>query len=175
MASNQVNFTGNLVNLDCYNATNYDEGCLVWDTDLSYGAGFAANGGGAFAFLWNDDGMKIWFFTRSAVPSDLSTANPNPAGWGTPTAYYPMSTCDMPKYFGPQTMILVESIAISSARIVDEKNFWNQEIDVCGNYAVDDFSQTCSAVAAKCTDLVPIASNFDRAYFEIRYIAVFSK
>jgi len=97
--------------------------------------------------------MNIWFFTRSAVPSDLSTANPNPDGWGTPTAFYPSTTCDMSKFFGPQTMIL--------------------EIDVCGNFAVDDFS-TCSTVAAQCTDVVPLAANFNDAYFEIRYITVFA-
>jgi len=105
-------------------------------------------------FLWNDDGMKVWFFTRSLIPSDVSTANPNPAGWGTPTAFWPSSTCDTTKFFGPQTMIL--------------------EINVCGNFAVDKFNQTCSAVASQCSDVVPDPSNFDDAYFEIRYITVFS-
>jgi len=154
MASNQVNITGDLVSLDCFNATAFDTGCKVVDSDLSYGSGFKGNGGGAFAFLWDDEGMRIWFFPRSTIPSDLPTANPNPAGWGTPTAFYPTSTCDTTKFFGPQTMIL--------------------EIDVCGNFAVDAFSQTCSSVAAECTAVVPIASNFDDAYFEIRYITVFS-
>jgi hypothetical protein len=153
MASSQVAMTGDLVATDCFNGTNFDTGCKVVDSDLSYGSGFAANGGGAFAFLWNDVGMQIWFFTRSAIPSDLATANPNPAGWGTPTAFYPSTTCDFSKFFGPQTMII--------------------EIDVCGNFAVDDFT-TCAAVAANCTDLVPDASNFDDAYFEIRYLTVFS-
>jgi hypothetical protein len=153
MASNQVAFTGDLVNLDCYNATDNDTGCKVVDSTLSYGSGFAGINGGAFAFLWNNDGMKIWFFQRSLIPADLPTANPNPAGWGTPTAFYPSTTCDFNKFFGPQTMIL--------------------EIDVCGNFAVDDWT-TCSQVAAQCTDVVPIASNFDNAYFEIRYITFFS-
>ncbi|PPQ68671.1 hypothetical protein CVT26_002953 [Gymnopilus dilepis] len=153
MASTDVQITGNLVNTDCFNATKFDEGCKVVDSTKSYGAGFAENGGGAFAFLWNDDGMKIWFFTRSLVPPDLSTANPNPAGWGTPTAFYPSTTCDTTKFFGPQTMIL--------------------EIDVCGNFAVDDWG-TCSSVAAQCTDVVPDPAIFDDAYFEIRYLTVFS-
>ena len=112
MASTQVSFTGDLVNTDCYNATENDTGCKVVDSTLSYGSGFAQNGGGAFAFLWDDEGMRIWFFTRSLVPPDLSTASPNPAGWGTPTAFYPLSTCDMTRFFGPQTMILVESTVI---------------------------------------------------------------
>ncbi|KDR84638.1 hypothetical protein GALMADRAFT_237520 [Galerina marginata CBS 339.88] len=154
MASNQVEITGTLVSTDCFNVTNHDQGCKVTDSDLSYGSGFASNGGGAFAFLWNDDGMKIWFFPRSTIPADLSTANPNPTNWGTPTAFYPSSTCDTTKFFGPQTLIL--------------------EINVCGNFAVEKFSDTCSAVAAQCADVVPNPAAFDDAYFEIRYITVFS-
>ena len=38
-----------------------------------------------------------------------------------------------------------------------------------------DVWTTCDAVAAQCTDVVPIASTFDDAYFEIRYITFFSK
>ncbi|KJA22372.1 glycoside hydrolase family 16 protein [Hypholoma sublateritium FD-334 SS-4] len=153
MASSQVAITGDLVSTDCFNATAFDEGCKVTDSTLSYGSGFANNGGGAFAMLWNDAGIQIWFFPRSSIPADLPTPNPNPSGWGTPTAFYPESTCDTTKFFGPQTMIL--------------------DINVCGNFAVDVWT-TCAAVAPQCTDVVPIASTFDDAYFEIRYITVFS-
>ncbi|KAH9482063.1 putative glycosidase C21B10.07 [Psilocybe cubensis] len=153
-ASTDVAITGDLISTDCFNVTNHDQGCKVQDTTLSYGAGFAGNGGGAFAFLWDDEGMRIWFFPRPTIPADLSTASPNPDGWGTPTAFYPSSTCDTTKFFGPQTLIL--------------------EINVCGNFAVEKFNQTCSAVAAQCTDVVPNPSAFDDAYFEIRYITVFS-
>jgi len=149
----QVTETGNLISTDCFNVTAGNEGCIVADTNLSYGSGFAANGGGAFAMLWDDDGIKIWFFTRSAIPPDLPTPTPNPAGWGTPTAFYPSSSCDTTKFFGPQTMIL--------------------EINVCGNFAAQPavFAQTCPGT---CLALVTDPSNYHTAYWEIRYLTVFS-
>lgn len=39
---------------------------------------------------------------------------------------------------------------------------------------MDDWT-TCAAVAAGCTDVVPIPATFDDAYFEIRYLTVFTK
>lgn len=179
-ASTQVQITGDLISTDCFNVTNHDQGCKVTDSDLSYGSGFANNGGGAFAFLWNDDGMKIWFFPRPTIPADLPSANPNPDTWGTPTAFYPSSTCDTTKFFGPQTLILVESTVIFSLptswlTTLPEICSYVQEINVCGNFAVEKFNDTCSSVAAQCTDVVPNPAAFDEAYFEIRYITTFSK
>jgi hypothetical protein len=150
----QVAESGNLLTTDCFvNATGQagNEGCLIADNNMSFGAGFASNGGGAFAVLWTDDGIKIWFFTRSAIPSDLPTPTPNPDGWGTPSAFYPSTTCDVTKFFGPQNIIL--------------------ETDVCGNFAVDVFAQTCSGT---CVDLIVNSTNYHNAYWEIRYITVFS-
>jgi len=149
-----VQETGQLIATDCFNATNGDEGCLVQETaQNSYGQGFAQNGGGVFAFLWNDDGMKIWFFPRGKVPSDVPTSNPNPSGWGTPSAFFPQSSCDTTKFFGPQTLIF--------------------DTTLCGNFAGSPtvFNPSCNGT---CTDLIANPANFNDAFFEVRYVAVFS-
>jgi len=153
-ASTPVQETGSLIAPDCFNQTNGNEGCLIQDNSTqSYGAGFASAGGGVYATLWNDDGIKIWFFPRSQIPSDVATANPNPSSWPTPSAFYPQSSCDTSKFFGPQTIIF--------------------DITICGNFAGNPsvFQQTCQG---NCLDLVQDPANYNNAYFEVKYLAVFS-
>ena len=120
----------------------------------SYGANFASNGGGAYALNWNSSGLYFYFFPRSSVPSDLSGSSPDPDNWGTPTGFYPTSSCDTSKFVKDQTLIL--------------------DITICGNFAgaASVFTQTCSGT---CTDLVPTASNYDNAYFEMKFIRVFEQ
>ncbi|KAF7346716.1 Glycoside hydrolase family 16 protein [Mycena sanguinolenta] len=154
----QVNETGSLISTNCFtNATNQpgNEGCVIAENDLSFGSKFAQSGGGAFAMLWDDEGIKMWFFTRSAVPSDMATASPNPSGWGTPSAFWPQSSCNTAQFFGPQTLML--------------------ETNLCGGFAGNTavFPETCSG-RGQCTDLIVVPTNYVDAYWEIKYIAVFS-
>lgn len=107
-AEGQVQETGTVIATDCFNQTNGDEGCLVQESaSNSYGQGFANNGGGAFAMLWDTTGIKTWFFARNDIPPDLPTANPNPSGWSTPSAFFPTTSCNTSQFFGPQTVIFV--------------------------------------------------------------------
>ena len=100
--------TGTLISTDCFNRTNFDEGCLVEDPNpASYGAGFAAAGGGAYAMLWDESGIKLWFFERKDVPGDFSSDNPNPDSWGLPKAFYPTTACNFTQFFTPQSLIFV--------------------------------------------------------------------
>ncbi|THH07637.1 hypothetical protein EW145_g3236 [Phellinidium pouzarii] len=146
--------TGDLISTDCFNQTNGNQGCIVEVPGNSYGQNFASSGGGVYALNWNTSGIYAWFFPRGSIPSDLPTDSPNPDGWGLPTAAYPTSSCNAAEFIKPQTLIL--------------------DITICGNFAgiPSVFSQTCSGT---CTDLVPTASNYDNAYFEISYIRVFAQ
>ncbi|EJD07880.1 uncharacterized protein FOMMEDRAFT_130930 [Fomitiporia mediterranea MF3/22] len=147
--------TGQLISTDCFNQTNGNQGCIVQVPGNSYGQTFSQTGGGVYALNWNTSGLYMWFFPRSSIPSDLPTDNPNPDGWGLPSAAYPTSSCDSSKFLQAQTLIL--------------------DITICGNFAgaADVFTSTgCSGV---CTDLVKTPSNYDNAFFEISYIRVFSQ
>ena len=100
--------SGSVLSTDCFNATAGNEGCVVQDSSVnSFGDGFNNNGGGVFATLWDNTGIKIWFFERSQVPSDASGQNPNPANWGTPAAFYPESSCDTSTFFATQPITIV--------------------------------------------------------------------
>ncbi|KAG9083492.1 hypothetical protein FS749_005993 [Ceratobasidium sp. UAMH 11750] len=148
--------TGKIVSNDCFNGTNGNQGCIVQGaSDATYGAGFAAAGGGVYALEWSSEGngIRIWFFQRGSIPADVSGDSPNPSGWGTPTAAWPESGCNSSQFFGAQTLIL--------------------DITLCGNFAGSPqiFQGTCQGV---CTDLIKTPSNYNNAYFDISYIRVFS-
>lgn len=118
---------------------------------VQYGQGFSQNGGGVYAMEWADTGLSVWFFPRSAVPSDLSTSSPDPSTWGLPTAFFPASSCDFDTFFKPQTLIL--------------------DITVCGAFAIGAFANTCSG---NCLDLVQHPENYNTAYYEISSIKMFA-
>ena len=52
---------------------------LVTDHDNStYGHGFNMNGGGVYAHIWDEQSIKVWFFTRQTIPDDINKDTPNP-------------------------------------------------------------------------------------------------
>jgi hypothetical protein len=54
----------------------------------NYGVPFNNNGGGAYAMLWTEAHIEIFFFPRNAIPADISAKAPKPdsGGWGQPVA-----------------------------------------------------------------------------------------
>ena len=55
--------------------------------------------------------IKIWFWQRdvSNVPSDIldsSSDSIDTAAWGTPTAYFPNTQCDIDDKFAPANIII---------------------------------------------------------------------
>lgn len=152
---NTTQETGVVVFPDCYNVTNGNTGCVIQETaGNSYGSAFATNGGGAYATLWDMDGIKMWFFPRPSIPADFNGTSPVPTSWGLPSAFFPTSTCDTSQFFGPQNIIL--------------------NVDVCGTWPVNVWSpQACGA--ALCTDLIKNPANYDTAYFEIKSLRLFTE
>ncbi|KZT69565.1 glycoside hydrolase family 16 protein [Daedalea quercina L-15889] len=150
--------TSTLINsTDCSTAANDNEGCVVTTpTTSSYGAGFAAAGGGVFVTEFATEGIAIWFFNRSEVPSVLQSnaSTISVSDLGTPTANYSAATCNISTFFEPQALIF--------------------DITLCGEFAGNQavFAETCSGV---CYDdfVIGTPSNYDDAYFEVKYVRVY--
>ncbi|KAF7341109.1 Glycoside hydrolase family 16 protein [Mycena venus] len=158
IASNQ---TGTITSTNCtvVPSQGITEGCVVTETKQnSFGSGFASQGGGVFAMLWDANGIAMWYFGRSGVPSNIGgTALPDPATWGKASAWYPASSCDPTKHFGPQIITLY--------------------IDICGAFAnpPEIFDATCGTKAPNCSSLVQDPTNYNDAYWEINYLRVFNQ
>jgi len=145
---------------NCYAKANDNSGCTVRDPNpASYGAAFAAAGGGVWATQLAKDGVSIWFWSRDSVPSDLSSnaSSPSPDSWGTPVAYYPASSCATPDFFSPQHLVVTMTACG----------------DWAGNAAVMN-STGCPLKTDLCyTSYVLDRANFDEAYFDLNSIRVY--
>ncbi|KAG8679182.1 hypothetical protein FRC09_019154, partial [Ceratobasidium sp. 395] len=156
---------------DCNAAANYNAGCAFLDTDTaSYGAGLNAAGGGVFAMLWNDDGISVWFFQRSNIPSDLQglkaatnttanaadpnkygSASPDPTGWGVPKAHWTSSACSTTKFFKDHSLVF--------------------DTTLCGDWAGATYGS--AGCPGTCADRLQDPANFKNAVWRINSVTVF--
>lgn len=69
----------------------------------SYGTAFNANGGGVYATLWTNQGIKVWYFPSREVPGNIRDGNPDPNSWGVPTANF--AGCDFAGKFRDMRLV----------------------------------------------------------------------
>ncbi|KAI0325753.1 hypothetical protein GY45DRAFT_202084 [Cubamyces sp. BRFM 1775] len=100
---------GQTVGTDCSAGPNSATGCGVMDTQSnSFGADFASGGGGVWATQFDVSGVYIWFWARNDVPDSVTTAQDSidTSSWGTPSAAWPSTSCNITKYFAPQQLVI---------------------------------------------------------------------
>lgn len=61
---------------------------------------------------WTSELINIYFFPRNAIPADITSGNPDPRGWGKPTANFESKygDCDIDANFPPQTIVSFSSV-----------------------------------------------------------------
>ncbi|WVQ92796.1 hypothetical protein IAS59_006612 [Cryptococcus gattii] len=157
-------FSGRVSYPNCDNSQNFGSGCTVYDLNTnSFGQAFAEAGGGVFVAEFAEDGIRVWFMTRSAIPSTVrvNATQIDTSTLGIPVAEYPSSSCDITNLFGPQTLTI--------------------NIALCGDYAglPSELARTCPALVGDATCYTTYVINnasttYAQAYFEINYINVYS-
>lgn len=145
--------TGKVLSKNCLNSTDSNAGCGVQGSSASFGPEFNANGGGIYALEWRDAGIRMWFFTRDSIPSDLptdvsNTTAPDPSTWGEALADFPSTHCDIASHFKNQSIIA--------------------NIDLCGSWAGSTSVYTTEdACPGTCSDFVATNNTaFATAYWE---------
>ncbi|KAI2635392.1 concanavalin A-like lectin/glucanase domain-containing protein [Xylaria nigripes] len=127
----------------------------------TYGDAFNAEGGGVYALEWDSNDIKIWHFSRSAIPENIKLApmvRPEPNTWGPPQVVFGGSRCKVDSYFYDM------SLAINT-------NF-------CGAYAGRIWGEAdeCNKLAPTCEEYVASnPSSFQNAFWEINYIDIYQK
>jgi len=142
---------------NCYvNAPNQwsNAGCGITGATGSYGAPFNTQKGGVYATLWTADGISVYFFSRAAIPTDITHKAPNPAKWGSPAAKFQFGASCPSSHFANHQLVI--------------------NLTFCGDWAGSVFSNDCPNMG-NCNDYVsknPAA--FQEAYWLINSINVYS-
>jgi len=156
-----VNITGSIVqrggspNLVCDGTVNDNSGCAVLEwSRASYGEYFDAQGGGAFATKWDENGISAWSFYRAAIPPDILAGTPNPSGWGTPAAE-----------LGPRNCSPINNYFMNMSIVFD--------ITFCGDWAGNSYAT--SGCPGTCEQRLQDPSNFVNATWIINHLQVYRK
>ncbi|KIM34118.1 glycoside hydrolase family 16 protein [Serendipita vermifera MAFF 305830] len=144
-------FTGTPLQADCDANINSNAGCGVLDFDpLSYGSGLNNAGGAVYTTLWDDSGVRIWFFSRDTVPADIIGKTPDPSTWGSPIAFWASSSCPS-SFFRDLSMVF--------------------DIVLGGDWAGATFSEAgCPGTVA---DYVTSPTNFANANWAVNSVRVY--
>ncbi|KAJ3734995.1 putative glycoside hydrolase family 16 protein [Lentinula guzmanii] len=142
--------TGTVSGTTCESSGSNNNGCATMDTTTnSWGPAFNTAGGGVFAKLWDDTGIKIWHFSRDNIPADITSQNPDPSTWGNPVSFLPSGdSCSVADHFKDHSLII--------------------NITLCGQWAGATFS--CGGT---CQSAVMDPSNFVDAQWKINSIMVY--
>jgi len=164
--STVLGMTGSLVGLtNCTATPTNDEGCGIRSSlDTSFGPGFNVIGGGVHAMQWDDNGISVWFFPRTDIPSDIAAGTPLPSSWGIPMANWPATECDPSTFFYQHSAIF--------------------DITLCGQWAGSAWfdtgapgqSESCAQIAgtSSCTDYVQNnGAAFTEAYWEVKSVRIY--
>lgn len=114
---------------NCYNGTNDNAGCGVAGNTTSIGSDFNQVGGGVMAMELRDEGIRMWQFLRSSIPSDITSGSPDPSSWGEASADFPNTECNIGNHFKNQSIIV--------------------NIDLCGTWAGNVYDSDNCKFAAK--------------------------
>jgi len=144
--------TGQILGKQCATINGDNTGCAFKDTDArSFGHGFNILGGGVFAHLWDNTGIKIWHFARTEIPADITAGFPNPSSWPLPSAAFSAASCDMASHFHDHALVL--------------------DTTICGDLAGPAYGS--SGCPGTCAEIVANPGNFAFAKWQINYISVF--
>lgn len=105
---NTQGYTGTTITSNCFvsalgQPTN--AGCGIEGSNGSFGAQFNRLQGGVYAVEWGKEDVKIWFFTRACIPSEIiNNSQLDPQSWGIPTARF-SGDCSVPSTLGPQRLV----------------------------------------------------------------------
>jgi len=153
--------TGTVLEKNCWNGTDDNAGCGVQGKKATFGEEFNANGGGVYAMELRDAGIRVWFFPRDDIPSDIptdvsNTTAPDPSTWGEALADFPSTHCEISSHFKNQSIIA--------------------NIDLCGSWAgTTSVYSTEDGCPGTCEEFVTSnATAFDTAYWEFASFRVYS-
>ncbi|KLO09570.1 glycoside hydrolase family 16 protein [Schizopora paradoxa] len=145
-------FTSTILSTACQSSPTYNDGCAFQSTDTaSYGHAFNMIAGGVYATLLSSEGVSIWNFPRTNIPSDILASQPNPSTWGTPAAFWNAQTCDTSEHFTNLQLVF--------------------DITLCGDWAGATY--TSAGCPGTCAEAVADPTKFDYAHWAVNYVAVY--
>lgn len=108
-----------------------------------------------YATELRDAGIRIWWWPRDSIPSDITNDSPDPSTWGEATADFPSTDCSISSHFRNQSIIA--------------------NIDLCGSLAAADKYYIDEAQCpSNCTAYVAAnPSAFTEAYWEFKSFKVY--
>ncbi|CAJ1368583.1 unnamed protein product [Effrenium voratum] len=141
-----------IFNPDCNSEDAY-EGCGLFGPSNSGGPPFNSAGGGVFATQWISTGIKMWFWKRADIPSDITSDSPDSTSWGEPYVFFPFGDDCPSSHFKDHVLTI--------------------NLDFCGDWAGNVFP----GGLAKCVEYIQDPANADQlkdAYWDINYVKVFA-